>query len=163
MRTIKYPYPYCLCVIDVQQGFATANKVVHQCTELVKTAINDGAFIVVAQYIKYGNTYSDITNILITYAHPQQYAFCWANEDSKYTVVNNLLYRYNIHTNHLVFCGINTSACVRSTVTDFSQYHSEKNLSVVQSACADFSVEWHKAAIKDINRKCDNVDIITWE
>lgn len=156
-RLRTYRYPYCLCIIDVQTGFDNAHKVVNECAELVRQAVNDGAFIVVAQYITYEKTYSEITK-LFQQVPRDQYGFCWANDNSKSHVITRLMFDNNVHTGDIVVCGINTGACVQSTVGNLSYDHPEKRITVLEDACADGSDFWHQEGLSTM-KKYDNVYI----
>lgn len=157
IRNKSYRYPYCLCIIDVQSGFNTAHKVVKECTEWIKHAINDGAFIILTQYTGFQKTYHEITKILYNSSY-REYSFCWANKNSKSHVVTNVMFNNNVHTDKIVICGINTSACVHMTVNDLSHSHPEKTLYVIENACADVSEFWHQTGLQ-LMSKFSNVQL----
>jgi len=150
------PIPYCLCVIDVQQGFSSAAQVASMCAYAVQQAVQHGAFIAIAQYYKYGKTHSVITDILKGVS-PAQYGFCMANKDNKESSVRRLLYDRNIQVNSIYICGVNTSACVLCTVDALSKIHPEKTIMVLTKACGDVSDFYHQHGLSLMKKNYRNV------
>lgn len=136
-RAKSYKYPYCLCVIDMQDTFSASAQVIEPCAELIRQAISDGAFIIVAQYSKLSkpcSTNSYLKQTLRTTA-ATNYDFCWANQNDKSEVITAAIFRNNVYTNKFMFCGVNTDACVYSTVYGFSKLHPEKEVHIRPEAC----------------------------
>ena len=59
----KHIHPYVLCIIDMQPvGFGNSNLIIENVLDLVKEAVADKAFIVIAQFNGCGETHINIIN-----------------------------------------------------------------------------------------------------
>lgn len=153
-RRKNYRYPYCLSIIDMQSKFSASEAVLDNCVRLVCQAIKDGAYIAVAQYRNYGKTHSKILDCLKGWGpSPADFGFCHSAYDDKSHVITNLMYKNNVHTGKVVFCGVNTDACVASTVEGFAKLHPEKQLVVIADACAASGGKmWHHVGLDKVRR-----------
>lgn len=126
-------YPYCLCVIDMQPSFEASQDpdTMKACLDLVKKAMDDDAFIAIAQYIRYGKTDSRITKLVGGYRHV---GVCWADQDNKADAIMNLLSRNNVQTIDYHLCGVNLDACVHATIYFLMKTY-RKKLILHESAC----------------------------
>lgn len=128
-------HPYLLCVVDMQTDFSAAD-----CSEtqqrnlmLIKQAMEDKAFIVFAHYEGCGPTHPHLTHPTRDYPYVDQ---CWANQNDKSTAVMRLIQKHEIEYDRILVTGVNTDACVKSTVEGLIDYHHlGTEIHVYQKAC----------------------------
>lgn len=132
-RKRKINHPYGLCVIDMQPSFSTSQDpaTMQACLDLISKAIEDGAYIIVAQYTGYGKTDKRITDLVSNYRHA---GYCWANQDNKAESIMRLLQRNNAQTTDYHVCGVNLEACVYSTVYHLKHAY-RKKIVLREDAC----------------------------
>lgn len=128
----KHIHPYVLCIIDMQpEGFSNAKIIIDKVLELVRQAIQEQAFIVIAQYKNDGDTHKDIRNALINYPYK---AYGWHNKNDKSVLIWTLLKEHKVFTREIHVCGINTEYCVLETVNGLAQkFHIP--IKVIEKAC----------------------------
>ena len=142
----KQDFPYVLCIIDMQPDFTAANdnSVQRYIRRLVRTAIFDRAYIVVAQYKGYGETVPSIMRLLHGYPHR---GICQASRDDKSIVITRLLKGRRARAQYFKICGVNTDACVYSTVKGLHR-RSRQPLYVVGRACHTANEYMHTVALR---------------
>jgi nicotinamidase-related amidase len=143
-RKRTHTYPYCLCIIDMQPKFEAARDetTVNACLTLIKQAILDRSFIVISQYMHHGKTDIRIREAVSGYANC---GYCHADECNKSDVITSVLFRNNVQTGDLRFCGVNIHACVYSTVYGMKKTHREKTITVHENACNSNCEDWYYA------------------
>lgn len=126
-------YPYCLCVIDMQPRFPASQDpaTIQACLNHVQTAMDDGAFIVIAQYTTYGKTDRRIVDLVSDYRNA---GYCHASQDSKADSVMRLLNRNNVQTKEFRVCGVNLEACVYATAYGL-KFTYRKEIVLCEDAC----------------------------
>jgi len=121
--------------MQVDFSAAGCTKTQNRNVELIKQAIVDGAYIVFAHYIDYGDTHERLVHPTRNYPHV---GFCWANCNDKSEVFRNHVDEKGVTYYRIVVTGVNTSACVYNTVTGLQSSHkSIVDVCVVQEACND--------------------------
>ena len=140
----------------MQTGFDTSHHVLPICTKVLQQAIIDGAFIAIAQYYRFGKTHPELTRLLKGVSHTQ-YGFCLANKNDKESSITRLLYDRNIRVSVVYVCGVNTGACVRSTVDGLACNHPEKTIIVLSDVCSDVDISWHQYALSQMTKNYHNV------
>ena len=108
----KHRHPYVLSIIDMQpDGFSNSTLVLENVLQLVKEAIINNAFIVIAQFKGCGETHINIINDLQNYPY-KKYVWHHRNDKSKpiQAVLNGIFVR------QIVVCGVNTEYCIKDTV-----------------------------------------------
>ena len=77
----KHIHPYILCIIDMQPvGFNNSNLIIENVLQLVREAIVNKAFIVIAQFKGCGETNINIINEIQKYPYKK---YVWHNKNDK--------------------------------------------------------------------------------
>ncbi len=128
----KHIHPYVLCIIDMQPvGFDNSNLIVENVIQLVREAIVNKAFIVVAQFKRCGETHINIINEIQTYPYKE---YIWHNKNDKSKPIQEILNSLNILVRQIKVCGVNTEYCVKDTVHGLSKkFHIP--IKVIENAC----------------------------
>ena len=110
----KHIHPYVLCIIDMQPvGFNNSNLIIENVVQLVRAAVVDKAFIVIAQFKGCGETHVNIVRAIEKYPY-KEYVCHHKNDKSK--PIKEALNRHSIFTRQMKVCGVNTEYCVKDTV-----------------------------------------------
>jgi len=129
----KHNYPYVLCIIDMQpQGFRNCNLIIVPVLQLVRQAIVDNAFIVIAHFKGCGETHPQIIQELQHYLNK---ANVWHNKNDKSKPIQTELLCRQIFVRELRVCGVNTEYCVKDTVHGLAKKYHQVQIKVVESAC----------------------------
>ncbi len=135
-----------LLLIDLQTGFDASydKKLLKTVSNQIKKARSENIPIISLEYINDGDLQPILQNELEGY-------------NKKYTVekrVNNggpevvqVLEKLSILEADLYVCGVNTSACVISTIR-WIQTESKHNINVIENGCNDQDRDWHKTYIE---------------
>ena len=108
----KHIHPYVLCIIDMQpDGFNNSNLIIENVSQLVREAILNKAFIVIAQFKGCGETHINIINEIQKYPYKK---YVWHNKNDKSKPIKEIL--KNIFVRQIKVCGVNTEYCVKDTV-----------------------------------------------
>jgi len=128
----KHIHPYILCIIDMQPiGFSNSNLIIENVLQLVREAITDKAFIVIAQYKGSGETHIKIINEIKYYPYKE---YIWHNKNDKSKPIQEKLKNLNIFVRQLKICGVNTEYCIKDTVHGLTKkFHSP--IKVIEKAC----------------------------
>ena len=126
----KHIHPYVLCIIDMQPvGFTNSNLIIDNVLDLVREAMVNKAFIVIAQYKGCGETHINIINEIQTYPYKE---YIWHNKNDKSKPIQEAL--KNIFVRQMKVCGVNTEYCVIETVHGLTKkFHIP--IKVIEKAC----------------------------
>jgi nicotinamidase-related amidase len=126
----KHIHPYVLCIIDMQPvGFNNSNLIIKIVLQLVRKAIIDKAFIVIAQFKGCGETHINIITEIQKYPYKE---YIWHNKNDKSTPIQEVL--KNIFVRQIKVCGVNTEYCVKDTVHGLAKkFHIP--IKVIEKAC----------------------------
>jgi len=132
----------------MQEHFISAHDVATIQANLreIDKAIKNQAYIIIAQYKQYGKTLRPIRDAVKDY--PYQ-SYCYANKNDKSDAIMSAIVRVNAITPVIYITGVNTDACVISTVTGLSQRY-KKEIVVYHDACNAYSSDQHHWALKEM-------------
>lgn len=131
--TSKHIHPYVLCIIDMQPiGFDTSVFIIENVLQLVREAIINKAFIVVAQFKGCGKTHTDILNEIQEYPYK---IFITHNKNNKSKPIFEALNGLKIFVRQLKICGVNTEYCVKDTVHGLAKKFFNISIIVIERAC----------------------------
>lgn len=127
-------HPYILTIIDMQEHFTTAHnpRTLKNVIHLVRKAISDHAYIIVAQYRRSGKTLEPIRGLIRLYRH-HSYAIADHNDKSG-AIYRKLLLRGQSHIPKMFICGVNLDACVHDTVWGLHNKYFGK-ICIISDAC----------------------------
>jgi nicotinamidase-related amidase len=126
----KHIHPYVLCIIDMQPvGFNNSNLIIENVLHLVREAIVNKAFIVIAQFKGSGETHINIINEIQTYPYKK---YVWHNKNDKSKPIQEAL--KNIFVRQMKVCGVNTEYCVKDTVHGLAKKFPIP-IKVIENAC----------------------------
>ena len=126
----KHIHPYVLCIIDMQPvGFNNSNLIIENVLDLVREAIVNKAFIVIAQFKGSGETHINIINEIQTYPYKK---YVWHNKNDKSKPIQKAL--KNIFVRQMKVCGVNTEYCVKDTVHGLAKKFPIP-IKVIEKAC----------------------------
>lgn len=130
--TNKHIHPYVLCIIDMQPlGFVNSNLIIENVLQLVREAIVNKAFIIIAQFKCCGETHINIINELQKYPYKE---YIWHNKNDKSKLIHEVLNRLDIFVRQMKICGVNTEYCVKDTVHGLAKkFHIP--IKVIEKAC----------------------------
>ena len=130
--TNKHIHPYVLCIIDMQPlGFVNLNLIIENVLQLVREAIVNKAFIIIAQFKCCGETHINIINELQKYPYKE---YIWHNKNDKSKLIHEVLNRLDIFVRQMKICGVNTEYCVKDTVPGLAKkFHIP--IKVIEKAC----------------------------
>ena len=128
----KHIHPYVLCIIDMQPiEFSNSNLIIENVLELVREAIINKAFIVIAQFKGSGETHINIRNEIQTYPYKKS---VWHNKNDKSKPIQEVLNSVNVFVRQIRICGVNTEYCVLETVHGLAKkFHIP--IKVIEKAC----------------------------
>ena len=136
----KHIHPYVLCIIDMQPiGFNNSNLILDNVLQLVRAAVADKAFIVIAQFKGCGETHITILKAIAKYPHKE---CIWHHKNDKSKPIQEVLNRHSIFIRQMKVCGVNTEYCVKDTVHGLAKkFHIP--IQVIEKAChgTDRSIE----------------------
>ena len=126
----KHIHPYVLCIIDMQPiGFSNSKLIIENVLDLVREAVVDKAFIVIAQFKGCGETHINIINELQKYPYKK---YVWHNKNDKSKPIQEAL--KNIFVRQMKVCGVNTEYCVKDTVHGLAKKFPIP-IKVIEKAC----------------------------
>ena len=130
--SIKHIHPYILCIIDMQPvGFNNSNLIIENVLQLVREAIANKAFIVIAQFKGCGETHINIINEIHEYPYKE---YIWHKKNDKSKPIQEVLKNHNIFVRQIKICGVNTEYCVKDTVHGLAKkFHIP--IKVIEEAC----------------------------
>jgi nicotinamidase-related amidase len=128
----KHIHPYVLCIIDMQPiGFGNSNLIIENVLQLVREAIVNKAFIVIAQFKGCGETHINIIHEIQKYPYK---TYVWHNKNDKSKPIQDVLNSLNIFVRQIKVCGVNTEYCVKDTVHGLAKkFHIP--IKVIEEAC----------------------------
>jgi len=128
----KHIHPYILCIIDMQPvGFDNSNLIIENVLQLIREAIVNKAFIIIAQFKGCGETNINIINEIQKYPHKK---YIWHNKNDKSKPIQEILNSLNIFVRQIKVCGVNTEYCVKDTVHGLAKkFHIP--IKVIEEAC----------------------------
>ena len=128
----KHIHPYVLCIIDMQPiGFSNSNLIIENVLQLVKEAIINKAFIVIAQFKRCGSTHINIVNEIQTYPYK---IYIWHTKNDKSKPIQEVLNSLKIFVRQIKVCGVNTEYCVKDTVHGLAKKFYIP-IKVIENAC----------------------------
>jgi nicotinamidase-related amidase len=152
----KHIHPYVLSIIDMQPvGFSNSTLIIENVLHLVREAIIDKAFIVIAQFKGCGETHINIINEIQKYPYKE---YVWHNKNDKSKPIQEILNLINIFVRQMKVCGVNTEYCVKDTVHGLAKkFHIP--IKVVEKACngTDRIIE---AALHKMRTFYRNVEVV---
>jgi hypothetical protein len=113
------------------KGFSNCNFIIEPVLQLVRQAIVDNAFIVIAHYKGCGETHPQIRQELQHYLNK---AFIWHNKNDKSKPIKTELLCRQIFVRELRVCGVNTEYCVKDTVHGLAKKFAIL-IQVIEEAC----------------------------
>lgn len=150
----KHIHPYVLCIIDMQPvGFNNSNLIIENVLQLVREAVVDKAFIVIAQFKRCGETHINIINEIQKYPYKK---YVWHNKNDKSKPIQEVL--KNIFVRQMKVCGVNTECCVIETVHGLTKkFHIP--IKVIEKACngTDRTIEYALHKMRTFYR---NVEVL---
>ena len=143
------PYPYILTIIDMQPTFFTSNyqPVKDAVEDLILKAIDDGAYIIIAHFMKYGKTHNNLLNLVRNY---KDRSLVYANKNDKSDAIMTKILKKQIRTSFIKVCGVNTDACVQATVTGLSKTLPDFQIEIIKNACNSYSQYDHNFGINEM-------------
>jgi hypothetical protein len=132
--TYNTNYPYALIIIDMQEQFdASRDKnTIRTIQKMITDAKRDGAFIIIAHYMRCGQTRPEIRKMIQGYPYADS---CYSNQDDKSQAIYTKLLRYGIQTDIFKICGVNTEACVMSTIFGLTDLYPNTHILVSFNGC----------------------------
>jgi nicotinamidase-related amidase len=128
----KHIHPYVLCIIDMQPvGFSNSKLIIENVLQLVREAVIDKAFIVIAQFKGSGETHINIINEIQSYPYKE---YIWHKKNDKSKPIQEVLKTRNIFVRQMKVCGVNTEYCVKETVHGLSKKN-HISIKVIEKAC----------------------------
>ena len=128
----KHIHPYVLCIIDMQPiGFNNSNLIMENVLQLVREAIRDNAFIVIAQFKRCGDTHIKLINAMQHYPYKE---YVWHNKNDKSKPIKDVLKNRHIFVRQMNICGVNTEYCVKATVHGLAKKF-QIPIKVIEKAC----------------------------
>jgi nicotinamidase-related amidase len=110
-------------------GFNNSNLIIENVLQLVREAVVDKAFIVIAQFKGCGETHRNIINEIQKYPYKK---YIWHNKNDKSKPIQEAL--HNIFVRQMKVCGVNTEYCVKDTVHGLAKkFHIP--IKVIEKAC----------------------------
>jgi hypothetical protein len=99
----------------MQPDFKAANskRTIRACKELLEQALIDKAAIFLIEYKNFGKTLAPLYKLVENYRH--QYKVLKNTDDGAYNVMS-AMDKFQVQSNLIKFAGVNTSACVYSTI-----------------------------------------------
>jgi nicotinamidase-related amidase len=128
----KHIHPCVLCIIDMQPvGFSNSTLIIENVLHLVREAIVDKAFIIIAQFKGCGETHINIINEMQEYPYKE---YVWHNKNDKSKPIQAVLKSLNVFVRQMKVCGVNTEYCVKDTVHGLAKkFHIP--IKVIENAC----------------------------
>jgi nicotinamidase-related amidase len=110
-------------------GFNNSKLIIENVLQLVREAILNKAFIVIAQFKGCGETHINIKNELHNYTYKK---YVWHNKNDKSKPIQEVL--KPIFVRGMKVCGVNTEYCVKDTVHGLAKkFHIP--IKVIEKAC----------------------------
>lgn len=136
-------FPYVLCIIDMQYKFKAAHDepTIQANLDKIKQAITDQAYIIIVQFRANGKTLKPLRDAVQGYPWKK---YCYACKSDKSGAITSVIFNENICVQVMYVTGVNTEACVLTTVSALSHRHPEKCIYVHQDACNSTDEWWHK-------------------
>ncbi len=111
--------------------FDNSKLIIENVLQLIKEAIINKAFIVIAQYIGSGATHIKIINEIYDYPYK---AYIWHNKNDKSKPIQNVLKSLNVFVRQIKICGVNTEYCIKDTVHGLTKKFYIP-IKVIENAC----------------------------
>jgi nicotinamidase-related amidase len=112
-------------------GFNNSEFIIENVLQLVREAIVNKAFIVIAQFNGCGETHINIINEIQYYPYKE---YVWHNKNDKSKPIQEVLNSLHIFAREIKICGVNTEYCVKDTVHGLAKkFHIP--IKVIENAC----------------------------
>ena len=111
--------------------FDNSKLIIENVLQLIKEAIINKAFIVIAQYIGSGETHIKIINEIYDYPYK---TYIWHNKNDKSKPIQNVLKSLNVFVRQIKICGVNTEYCIKDTVHGLTKKFYIP-IKVIENAC----------------------------
>jgi nicotinamidase-related amidase len=112
-------------------GFGNSNLIIENVLHLVREAVANKAFIVIAQFKGSGETHINIIHEIQTYPYKE---YVWHHKNDKSKPIQEVLNRLTIFVRQIKVCGVNTEYCVKDTVHGLSKKFPIP-IKVIEKAC----------------------------
>jgi len=122
-----------LVIVDMQEAFVASALVLPEVMREIDTALQNDWAIIILEYYNQGPTYD---GVLTRAKQSRRFALETKFKNGGGREVRIACQRLNIPTARFRVCGVNTHACVHSTVTDITRIFAHSVVLVVQNACA---------------------------
>ena len=121
-----------LLIIDMQEFFTASKKqrTINECVKLIQEAKKKRQHIILVEYTSFGNTLSQLTNMLSKYG--KLHKIEKATDDGGDNVHRYIL-KEKLNISSFTVCGVNSDACVRETSERLAELG--YNIVIVKSAC----------------------------
>lgn len=143
---------YTLLVIDVQPYFNAANnrRVIRNCRREIRQAIEDKAGILLIEFLGCGRSNTGIAKMISNY--DRAFVIIKGQDDGSSEVVAAIEH-FNLPKTKIKVIGVNTNACVQSTVMGLTRLrtNSKLSISVVADACYSVSEDDHIIGLQNLH------------
>lgn len=125
---------YTLVVVDMQARFGASNHIAvrKNVAREIKDAMNHKAGIIFLEFTNNGPTQPELLDLTMGYKHAHV-ALKGANDGSKECMT--FMRHYDLPSRHFRVVGVNTSYCVRETVTGLTKLYPDAVIDVISDAC----------------------------
>lgn len=146
---------YTLTIIDLQPFFLTGlDKAVRDnCIVQIKRAIKDRAAIIFVEYNGYGPTHQDLKDVIRKAAYDRLYVV-YKSTDNGGKEISQLIKKRHLAASRIKVCGVNTDACVHSSVLGLRKHLSASKIEVIADACASatYFKNGHQNGLKKMSK-----------
>lgn len=135
---------YSLVIIDMQVPFYAAleRKTQRACIREIEKAIRDKAVIIFVEYQHHGPTLPILTDV-VKKANYRRVHYLTKEVDDGSTQVIELLREKHLPILNLRVCGVNTRACVYTTIRGLSLKLPNSTIKLISDACNCFNEKTH--------------------
>lgn len=125
---------YCLCIIDMQPRFKASQDpgTIQACLDRISQAMEEGAYIVIAQFKMFGKTDQRICDMVKGYRYV---CYTHADQDDKSDAISRVLGKNRIKADDFRVCGVNLDACVYSTIYGLLDSFPGVTITLHEDAC----------------------------
>lgn len=124
-----------LCIIDMQPYFSASQNplTIEACQLEIIKAIKNGYYIFFVEWEGEGATDNRLTSLTESYSKVH---FIFKNQDEGSSVIMRKVYDLGIVNSKFKVCGVNTDACVKTTVIGLAEYgRAGRPVEVISKAC----------------------------
>lgn len=150
---------YILLVIDIQHTFRASHKksLRENCKKEIKRAIRNKANIIFVEYKNYGSTIPSIKKMVTSVKYDKSHLVIKESDDGSQELLCFFKHA-KLRTNHIKVCGVNTDACVLSTVKSLAKRLKRSKLEILSKACNSTYNDYHLNGLRNLSH-INNVKI----